>query len=307
MKTSIVYSIVVFLCCLLYANLLLGQNTYEPKQTGFINFNLGRSTFKHKTQQSLSLIGCNTNITLDSKLWKGSKKGLVWGKENQIVPGIPSGAQVDSITGETFYVSKYYMASPPVVSQHKSFANDPSAVFDIGIVTPHRFTFEGDKPVQDVYMKYNILKPVHIEFFEVNYDASFDELGVDFIPFNVQCNDFPWLDTKSIKKAKGASGIGSVTKSKSSKSGFFLPYYYKTPKDTTTKTFLDCEVTLLNDVLYHYEVFFMIDGIKLDSPTLNLKEYYELFGNIPITLCCEYREELPCGCQPNEVQNPYRN
>lgn len=303
------YSILTLWCCLLSTALFKAQNTYIPEATGYVNFNMGTSTFKHNTLQTLSLIGCNTNLTVKSNFWKGKTQGLLWETDNQVIPGIPVGHQKDTATGKSFYVSKYYIASPPVVKavkKHTSFANDPKAQFDIGIVTPDAFTYHGEKPVQAVYMNYDILKPMHVEYFKVNYDPSFEALGVNFVPFNVKCDDFPWLDQNGITNATGASGIGSVSKT-DAQGGFFLPYYFKTPTDNQSKTILDCEVTLLNDVLFHYEVFFVVNGVKQESPTLNLRDYYNTYGTTNgITLCCEYREELPCGCKPPEQQDPYR-
>ncbi|KYG80356.1 hypothetical protein AWW67_09245 [Roseivirga seohaensis] len=268
------------------------QNTELEKTTGYVNFSLGETTLPHEKTQSLSLFGCNTNITIDSKLWNGPK-GFSWNKANQVLSGIPVGHQIDPKTNKPYYVAKYYIASPPVFKAGGQ--NDPNTLYDIGIVTPDNFVFDGKKPVQMVYLDYNVLKPMFIKYIEVKFDSSFDNLGVDFIPFMVECNDFPWREANGISGAQGASGIGSLTKDSTNVARLFLPYYY--PYDTegsaptnSMEEYLDCEVTLLNDILFHYEVFFIVNGEKRTS--INLKT----LQNEKISFHAEYREELSAGC-----------
>jgi hypothetical protein len=277
-----------FLLC----SVAMAQNNYKPTNTGYVNFNLGGTTLHHAKTQDLELFGCNTSITLGSKFWNGPN-GFEWNKANQVLSGIPYGLQTEDSTKEEFYVSKYYIASPPVFKPNGQ--KDPNTLYDIGIVTPDEFVLDGVKPVQMVYMDYNILKSMYIEYIDITFDSSFDELGVDFIPFRVECNDFPWQDANGIKGGKGASGIGATHKDSTNVSKLFLPYYYSNGsegKGTTPilKQYLNCEVTLLNDILFHYEVFFVVNGQKYTS--LNLKDH----KNEQISFHAEYREELPSGC-----------
>lgn len=289
---SLTKSIALSLSLFFFSLVAIAQNTSLPKTSGYVNFSLGETTLPHAKTQSLALFGCNTNITIDSKLWNGPK-GFSWNKANQVLSGIPVGHQLDSITKKPYYVAKYYIASPPVFKAGGQ--NDPTTLYDIGIVTPDNFVLEGKKPVQMVYLDYNVLKPMFIKYIEVEFDSSFDKLGVDFVPFMVECNDFPWREANGISGAQGASGIGSFTKDSTNIGRLFLPYYYPndTEGNTTTNSiekYLDCEVTLLNDILFHYEVFFMVNGEKHTS--LNLKA----FQNEKISFHAEYREELPSGC-----------
>tara|TARA_R110001592_G_scaffold146692_5_gene370889 strand:+ start:4914 stop:5804 length:891 start_codon:yes stop_codon:yes gene_type:complete len=267
--------------------------TIDPvNTTGFVNFSLGETTLPHAKTQDLALFGCNTNITMDSKYWNGPD-GFQWGKANQVLSGIPFGYKKDTVTGGSYYVSKYYIASPPVFKAGGQ--NDPTTLYDIGIVTPDQFVFNGEKPVQMVYMDYNVLEPMYIKYIDVEFDSSFKDLGVDFVPFQVECNDFPWRDVNGIDGAQGASGIGSLTKDATNISKLFLPYYYVSDSEgeepsVIVPKYLDCEVTLLNDILFHYDVFFVVNGEK--HTTLNLKD----FQNEKISFHAEYREELPAGC-----------
>ena len=292
----------LLMCCsILASKMALAQIIYTPQNAGYINFNLGKSTLAHTKYQEVSLFGCNTSIVLKET---ALKKGLEWDTKNQVLAGIPQGYQVDSKTGETYYVSKYYIASPPVFKNTKGALSNPNTIYDIGIVTPDEFVFNGEKPVQAVYMDYNILKPMHIDYISVMYDSTFNNLGVSFVPFKVECKDFPWLNLEGIENAKGASGIGSITKPKTGDSKLFLPYYFS-ENNTQVRNYLDCDVTILNDILFHYEVFFIVEGKRYS--TINLKTYHEKFGNAKLKLGCEYRAELPCGCLPPEYKKPYQD
>jgi len=292
---------------LLFCSIVIAQNTYQPDTTGYVNFNLGNTTLPHTEFQPVFLYGCNTNITINNKFWY-QPNGLKWDQDNQVISGIPFGHQKDN-NGEEFYVSKYYIASPPVIKKGTQGINDPSTLYDIGLVIPDKFNLEGEKPMQIVHLDYNTLKLMHIRYIPIEFDASFEELGVDFVPFKVECNDFPWIAANQVTDAKGASGIGALSRSATTnKDSLFLPYYY--PKNaivnTTpeTKKYLDCKVTILNDILFHYEVFFLIDGVKHTS--INLKDYTKKKQNQTITLYSEYRKELPCGCTEPKVQDPYK-
>jgi hypothetical protein len=194
-------------------NEAFAQNNYTPDSTGSINFNLGNSTLrqpKHQTQ-TLSLFSCNTSLTVNSKLWKGPKKGFEWQKKNQILKGIPFGYQTDTKTKDSFYISTYYIASPPLFQKGPHGGPIPNSKYDIGIVTPNEFNFTGDNP-KKVDMNYNLLEPVYIEYIDVVYGSSFDKLGVSFIPFKVEANNFPWIETPTTIDSLGATGIGAVYK-----------------------------------------------------------------------------------------------
>ncbi|KGL64238.1 hypothetical protein [Polaribacter sp. Hel1_85] len=286
----IIFSIFIFF----FNSKSISQNTYQPKVTGYVNFNLGNSTLNHNEHQFITLFGCNTVLSINSKFWKGSKKGFEWNKKNQVLSGIPFGYQKDYITNKPFYISKYYIASPPVFKGGKPATKKPNTIYDIGLVTPDKFILKGEKPAQMVYLDYSLLKPMFIKYIKVKLDASFEDLKVDYIPFKVECNDFPWINTKDMKDAKGASGIGVLNRNPSNTNQLFLPYYY----ENETKKYLNCEVTILNDILFHREIFFMINGVKHKS--INLKEYHKYNQGDEITLHAKYKEELPCGCKKED-------
>ncbi|MDY8135008.1 hypothetical protein [Aquimarina sp. 2201CG5-10] len=295
---------------LLFSSALLAQNTLPSTTTGYINFNVGSSEIqpqKEYSSQGVTLFGCNTIISNNStENWSEAPNGLQWNTKNQVFANLPYGYQIDKKTNAPYYVSKYYIASPPVFLRNKEGKPTPNTQYDIGIVTPDEFVFKGDKPVQSVYLDYDILKLVKIKYIPVVFDASFDLWKVDVVPFKVECKDFPWLDKEVYNDAQGASGIGSLNRKIPPLTRLFLPYYEDEVTPNQSKQFLDCEVTILNDILFHHEIYFKVNGEKRYS--INLKDFYNKHKNdkkMEITLYCDYRNELPCGCKEPTSEKPY--
>lgn len=270
-----------------------GQATNSDTTQAFVYFNMKHSTLTDKKHQSATLIGCNTVVAVDSANPKGFN-GLAWDKSYQVYPGnIPYGTRYDSKTQKRYFVSKYYVASPPVFNS----PINKNTIYDIGIVTPDEFSLVGDKPVQAVNMDYNVLKRVYIEYLPVTFDNTFDNKADTLVPFRVECTDFLWRNTKSLPNAKGASGIGYITYNPSRPEKLFLPYYFQHQQHTSdsVKTFLECQVTILNDVLLNYEVFFKIDGKLYTS--INLKDYKDGTKKIYLTRKKRKQSDVPCGCR----------
>lgn len=280
-----------FLCFATFA-----QDTIPNNPGAYIKFNVGNSTLKHNKYQKVTMFGCNTVVVVDS----GSPKnfgGLSWNKANQVVSGIPYGRHYDKRTKKEYYVSQYYVASPPVFEMGPDNKPEKNTIYDIGIVTPDQFSLIGDKPVQQIFMDYDILKLMYIEYFPIEFDSTFNHTIDSLVPFTVECGDFPWLDSTKLNGAKGASGIGYLSNDTSHKGKLFLPYYYgnKTATDSV-KLYLDCEVTILNDILLNHEVFFKIDTTICTS--INLKDYSD--GKKKLAFTRRYRKGIPCGCKKPE-------
>ncbi|WP_286756225.1 hypothetical protein [Roseivirga sp. UBA838] len=279
------------------------QNTGEDEREhrfGYVNFNLGESPVSSPGRQELSLYGCNTEITTRGTIWNG-QENLEWNTKNQVLENVPFGYREED--GRKYFISKYYMASPPVMELMTANAGEKAARANIGLVIPDQFTFFGEKPVQIVHLDYTILEPVYLNYVEVDYyfrpgknEMSCGDLGVDLIPLNIRCKDFLWRNkpsTGSIQEAKGASGIGRL-KNEKGQNQVFLPSYGPNGEDC-----LDCTITILDDILLNHEVFFATeDGF---SKTISLTDFYKKNGHeMPIPLACRPRFELPAGCKPND-------
>ncbi|WP_157811756.1 hypothetical protein [Tenacibaculum sp. SZ-18] len=307
MKSTI--SIFTFYCFLFLCFFnVQSQNNYDVNKTGYISLSIANSTLPHKSKQQISLYGCNTSIIIDSGkivsprykdgiISVKKQNGFSWNTKNQEVSGIPFGHQKNKSKKKKFkdfYVSKYYISSPPVVKKSKT-GNKDNDIYDIGLITPDNFTFDGLNPNQLVYLDYSILKETHIDYIPVHYDDSFDKLNVYLIPFKVESPDFPWRNTRIIKNAKGASGVGALNK-KDNINKLFLPYNYINKE----KKHLQFNVTILNDILLDHKIFFMVDGKKRE--TLNLNEYYKKYGKKKIVLKVVRRKKPPCGCLPPKAK-----
>jgi hypothetical protein len=286
-----------------------------PKEPGYVTFNLGENSFQETKDQPMLLFGCNTQLTPTSPHWHGPT-AFKWNTSDQVLSKVPFGPKTDSL-GTKYHVNKYYVASPPVVRK----VND-SVQFDIGLVVPDQFIFDGKSPVQEIYLDYSILEKQFIIHIPIELDSSVINSKVKHIPFKVECSDLPWKDTDRIKNGQGASGIGAYqqvksnkkSKSKSKGSGsfnsneFFLPY---TVKGTDIKTY-NTEVTLLNDIMLYHEFKFV--KLKNDNSgydtisTIDVQDYYNHHQKTPVKMIAIKRDkgDIPCGCQPPVVKDgPY--
>ena len=292
LKSTVTQSLTktLFLClsfCLVHLQ-SVAQNNYTPASTGYINFNLGKTILTPSHAQTVSLYGCNTRITIDGSSWHQSDS-LYWSTTNQVLDSVPFGPQNHALK-DSFYISKYYIAAPPVIKKDKK--DKYKTLFNIGKVVPDHFTFDGEKPMQMVYFDYSLFEVMHVKPVHVNFDSSFIKTGIEILPININCKDFPWKDTTN--GVMGASGIGDLQHKKSTNfSGLFLPYYYT---DTLRKDsiFLNCEITILNDIIPHYKIEFQINGNKKTNNTsINLNQY----KNDTITVVCtDFTKKMPCGC-----------
>lgn len=243
----------------------------QISQSGFVNFNVGRSPADNELLQPVTLFGCNDTI-FETK--------VKWGNWNQVVGDIPYGPGV-SKSGKEYFVSKYYVASPPAYRSKKD-KQDPY----IGLVIPDRFAFRGERPAQIVNLDYKILKPTFLKDIPVDFNYSKDDIPscksqkVTSIPINTVCRDFPWNIG-----AEGASGIGQLT---SDGGTAFLPLLHE------NKDPLKCDVTLLDDVLLDHEAYFLSDR-KL-TKTVNLTELYEKSQMMKLVCIPRVPEDIPAGC-----------
>ena len=279
-----------------------------PKKPGYVSFDLLESTLKNKNQHQISMFGCNIALTKHSPEWHGDTL-FRWSTKNQVLSKVPFGKKYDKKAKKHYYINKYYIASPPVFGKKKVDGKEQT-LYDIGLVVPDQFIFDGVSPVQKIFLDYSILKPSFIKYIPIKFDASIDTSKIVHIPFKVECEDFPWLETDRIKNGQGASGIGSWTQ-EAPANQIFLPYY----GENENEEILDCEVSILNDILLHYEIKFVLktkdeyNNIKESLvDKINIKEYYSKFGLDSIEMRAIKRPDgvIPAGCQkPIASDGPY--
>lgn len=295
----------VVLICIALSFLTLHCTAQDKKEEdkvrsgpAYVNFSLEEAPTANPGRHELSLYGCNTEVTTRNRSWNG-KNNLEWGVDDQVMTGVPHGWQ-ETRDGRKYYVSKYYMASPPVFDTLNKGYRDQVQRAIIGLVIPDQFTFFGERPVQKVNLDYTILEPVFLNYVGVDYDyvddlgnPSASDLGLNLVPLNIQCKDFRWLnngDTYTIMNAQGASGIARIKNEKGQRQ-VFLPSYKPNGEDC-----LDCEITILDDILMDHEVFFVHEGQLVK--TISLTDFYKTYGSEKkIQLFCRLRKELPAGCK----------
>ena len=129
------------------------------------------------------------------------------------------------------------------------------------------------------------------------FEISVGSVKSDLVPFNIQCKDFKWIDKNDIMDAKGASGIGRI-RNEDGQRQFFVPSYLP------DSLCLDCEMTILDDILKDHEVYFAF-GDSL-SKKMNLTDFHENTPKKKVDLFCLTRENgLPPGCKKNpELEYP---
>ncbi len=295
-----------------------------PKEPGYVTFNLGDNTFQNHKNQTIMLFGCNTALTNSSPHWHGMPD-FQWNKSDQVLSKVPHGHKYVIDKKDTilsYHINKYYVASPPVMAPKNS---KWGRKLDIGLVIPDQFTFDGDNPVQEIYLDYTPLVPQYIYLIPLNIEASITNRGVKHIPFKVECANLPWNPTNRIKNGEGASGIGAYIPGGTgfNSPNFFLPY----TKDGDSEKFLDTEVTLLNDIMLYYEYKFRVPQVSngniryKDTATINVKEYFKSIEQyydkkkdsitdtkMMVTIVAKKRAtgDIPCGCKPPIVKDgPY--
>jgi len=246
----------------------------EHGQTGLINVNVGDSPTGYTPPQPVTLFGCNNTVF---------KSSVSWGTKNQVVGDIPYGHAI-SDSGKPYFISQYYVASPPAYR-----GPDNKQYPFIGLVTPDRFIFKGERPAQIVDLDYRILRPTYLKDVPVDFNFKYNnktcnEQKVTAIPINTECKNFPWNIG-----ALGASGIGQLSHDGGRA---FLPFL----GDNVDP--LQCNVTLLDDVVLAHEVYFYsAEGL---TKTINLTalEGASKKGENIMNLVCMPRaaDDTPAGC-----------
>lgn len=242
--------------------------------TGIVHFHADPLSGHDGKPQPINWYGCNpTNNGVGSVNWNGSSSST-----------LPYGPQSDG--SKPYFAARYYLASPPVPVQPPSAQNTI-----IGLLKPDHFTFTSDtsaSPVQDVTLDYNLLKPMYLQFVDIDYGNCKGKVGI--IPINTVCPKFPYVEGEP----RLASGIG-VLKNKDGASRIFLPSV-----DAAGLNPLQCQATILNDIQLYYKIGFLVE--EAITETLDLTSWFKTHPKIPVVLHCEEHNAsyIPPGCsQPS--------
>jgi len=247
------------------------------REEGVVVFNvkkfpekIGKS--KETLRQEIMLLGCNTKKSVE----------VEWQEDGQNFD-IPYGT-VNFGTEREYFVSKYYLASPPVKKNFKSI---------LGKLSPDNFVFQSgeEKPKQYIDVNYSVLPPVSL----VEINADFDhrsrpaektcaEQKVNLVPINIVCPNFPQISGR-----KGASGIGYLE----NQPGFDKIFVPKTGIELSNV--LNCSATILDEIILEHEIFF--DTTLRRSKTVNMKKLYD--NNESMKFVCVKRrpDNPPEGCR----------
>jgi hypothetical protein len=236
-------------------------------EKGIVNFHADSLSGYDGRSQPINWYGCNpTNSGVGSVNWRGNSSSE-----------LPYGLRSDG--GKSYFAARYYLASPPVPANPA-----PGQQTTLGLLKPDSFTFTSIPPVQDVTLDYNVLKPMYLQFIDINYGNC--EGKVNTIPINTVCPKFPHVEGEP----RLASGIG-VLENMDDASKIFLP-----SEDAAGLSPLQCEATILNDIQLHYKISFLVK--EAITETLNLTSQFKTNPNIPVVLLCEERpvSYIPPGC-----------
>lgn len=267
------------------------KTTPKESQTGEVIFNVDTKAYYARKTHQLTLYGCDTTVTIDT---------LKWGKDGQRLQGIPYGYQDDSS-----FISKYYLASPPVfhLSKGERKVHSIDTLIDLGLVIPDSLVLSQQTPKQSVSVNYDTLTPIYLTNIPVNFDnCDTNVFKKKPIPFNVVCDSFRTrYDGTNTEKV---SGIGFLQKIPHHDS-LFTPSYTKNTKESL----LACRVTILDDIILNHEIFFVqgTDSMKtIDLKAFYLTNYADSTNswNKSIKIVSKSRgTKRPCGCvDPSQIK-----
>ncbi len=248
----------------------------------------GAAPVKYESQtQPVTIYACN-DTTVHHK--------ISWNGKNRV--SVPYGQRIED--GKRFFISKYYVASPPLPN---SFAADEPLI--LGVLSEDHFVMAKPEQNVDVFMNYTLLKPIELGFLSVDYAgvdndndlANCVDQGVNFVPINIRCPSFEYTDGKAAGLGKGIAQLAR----KSDDGGLTDKGQLFIPLNLDTKLPLEgCTVEILNDIILDHQVYF---GTSQEhAQTLDLTYAYKAFlnGQEPVRLYCKTRpENEPAeGCQP---------
>ena len=242
-------------------------------------------------KQPVELYACN-NTSISYK--------VDWGSDNPIK--IPFGPQAKD--DREFFISKYYIASPPL--PNKFVAKAPLI---LGVLSEDHFTLKKPNQQVNIFMDYQLLKPIQLAFVPVNYISNKNEIpycleqNINKIPINIRCPAFKYTTYgkettgKSIGLGKGIGQLARINKAGqlTAEGQLFIPIDIK-----TKKALEHCTVEIVNDIILEHQIYF--GTAESHKQKIDLTQAYQAYkkSGKPVTLYCKARpeNEPAAGCLP---------
>jgi len=243
-----------------------------------------------KDKQPITLYACNNTQIEHSMQWKKKNKKI-----------IPYGHQ--SKNGKDFFISKYYVASPPLPN---SFL--PDIPLTLGVLSEDHFELTEQDKEAEIFMNYKLLKPVKLGFLPVNYSSGENEIAtcidqnVDTIPINIHCPSFKYIKGDKKGLGKGIAQLARVKKEGrlTANGQLFIPLDIE-----TNKALKNCTVEIVNDIILEHQVYF--GTAEKYHEKIDLTKAYEAYKSHhkEVSLYCKVRpkNEPASGCNPILLDN----
>ncbi len=261
-------------------------------QKASINFT-GKAPVKYQhNQQPLTMYACNNTSIAHS---------IKWGEDNP--KRVPYGRQMKD--GQAFFISKYYIASPPL--PNKFVAQTPLI---LGVLSEDHFTLQSKNQQVDIYMDYQLLEPIQLAFLPVDYASESNDTpsclaqDINQIPINIRCPDFKY--TAQGEQTTGQShglgkGIGQLARVKNKEGELTTGGQLFIPVDIDTGDALhNCTVEIVNDIILDHQVYF--GSAESFQQKIDLSQAYEIYQRTgeQLALYCRTRpdDQPAAGCRP---------
>ncbi len=257
-----------------------------------VNFT-GRAPTKYLNKlQPLTMYACNNTSIAHS---------INWEEDNP--KQVPYGRQMRD--GKAFFISKYYIASPPLPNQFVA-----RAPLILGVLSEDHFTLQRKNQQVEVYMDYELLEPIQLAFIPVDYASETNEApsclaqNINQIPINIHCPEFKY--TAQGEQKTGLShglgkGIGQLARVKNKAGELTNEGQLFIPVDIDTEEALNnCTVEIVNDIMLEHQVYF--GSAESFQQTINLSQVYAIYKQTGehVALYCRTRpdDQPAAGCHP---------
>ncbi|GHA04750.1 hypothetical protein GCM10008090_12740 [Arenicella chitinivorans] len=241
--------------------------------------------------QSVQLLACN-NTQINTE--------MAWNQRT--LKSVPYGWQTDG--KDEFFISKYYVASPPVPKTFK-----PGKPITLGVLSQDHFSLYEDDEVVPIFFDYTLLDPIKLADIKVDYGNRLDgvaacaDYGINTIPINIRCPSFKYRGSDQYGLGKGIAQLSREQENRvlTDHGHLFIPLRIEPESNPHIDPPLEgCTAEILNDIILEHQVYFGTAANHVSK--IDLTKAYRQFVShqTPITLYCRPRpqDQLAAGCAP---------